>query len=340
MNIGKNEQAKPLVSVAVITYNQADYIRDCLNGLINQTCDFDYEIVVGDDCSTDGTREVVRQYLAAYPLMFKGLLHESNLGAVPSLLTVLRACQGEFITVCEGDDYWIDPSKLHRQVSALQANEDSDLAFHPAIGRCSDYKVGDKIIGYHGRHVRHITSDEIVVGRGGIMPSASIMFRRTVIDAIPEWFSEMAGCDYHLKCLAGARGGALYLPYLMSVYRINSKGSWTGRFVNDGQFALRSFEQAWERSYDLQDLLNLNSRRSFDKLRNSYLYQVAATDIIPLSTRLGFIAKRRKDVRAFVAALACFMAITIIGRLIEKVIRRTLQWRQFALKVKYKLSIC
>jgi glycosyltransferase involved in cell wall biosynthesis len=124
---------QPLVSVIVLVYNHEKYIADALDGILMQKVNFDYEIVLGEDCSTDKSREIIFKYAQKYPDKFNLILHEHNIGAIANQMAALSACTGKFIAFCEGDDYWTDPWKLHKQVNFLEENpEYSGAAINPS----------------------------------------------------------------------------------------------------------------------------------------------------------------------------------------------------------------
>ncbi len=126
---------KPLVSICSITYNHAPYIRQCLDGFLMQQCNFDYEIIINDDCSTDGTTDIIREYASKYPGIIKPIYHEENeysKGVRGMFATyVFPKAQGKYIALCEGDDYWTDPLKLQKQVDFLESHPDYSMC-------CSD----------------------------------------------------------------------------------------------------------------------------------------------------------------------------------------------------------
>lgn len=115
---------KPLVSVAVLTYNSETTIRQCIDSILMQKTDFDFEIVVGDDCSEDYTRSILTDYSKQYPAKFVLLFNKTNEGVSKNNISVLSHCRGEFVAMCEGDDYWLDDKKLFRQVEFLRKNDD------------------------------------------------------------------------------------------------------------------------------------------------------------------------------------------------------------------------
>ena len=112
-------QGKPSVSVSIITYNHAPYIRQCIEGALMQRTSFPCEIVIGEDCSSDGTKEIVMEYARIYPEIIRVIGSETNVGMMENSKRTDYACRGEFIANCEGDDFWIDPLKLQKQYEAI-----------------------------------------------------------------------------------------------------------------------------------------------------------------------------------------------------------------------------
>lgn len=122
----------PLVSIACITYNHEKYIRQCLEGFVKQKTDFKFEIVIHDDASTDKTAEVIRQYWRKYPELFKPILQNKNKYSEKKGILktyVYPKCEGKYIALCEGDDYWTDPLKLQKQVDFLEANPEYGMCY-------------------------------------------------------------------------------------------------------------------------------------------------------------------------------------------------------------------
>ena len=111
-----------MVSVSLLTYQQKDYVKQCLDGILSQQVDFPIEVIVGDDASKDGTQDILREYGEKYPHIFQMILREKNIGAPKNLYDVLEHCRGKYIAGLEGDDYWFDPHKLQTQVDFLEAH--------------------------------------------------------------------------------------------------------------------------------------------------------------------------------------------------------------------------
>ena len=119
-----------IVSVCMITYNHENFIREAIDGVLMQKTDFPIELIIGEDCSTDGTRKIVMEYARKYPDIIRPLLPDSNLGMMKNFIETMQAATGKYIALCEGDDYWTDPYKLQKQVDFLEANEEYSLCCH------------------------------------------------------------------------------------------------------------------------------------------------------------------------------------------------------------------
>ena len=124
----------PLVSICCITYNHAQFIRKCLDGFLMQQTDFPIEILIHDDCSTDGTTEIIREYEAKYPELIFPLYEEENQYQHGKAAEIdfynYRRARGKYIAYCEGDDYWTDSLKLQKQVDFMEANPEYSVCFH------------------------------------------------------------------------------------------------------------------------------------------------------------------------------------------------------------------
>jgi glycosyltransferase involved in cell wall biosynthesis len=131
---------KPLVSVVTITYGHENFIAQAINGVLMQECDFEVELIIANDCSPDKTDEVIKEIIKNHPKASwnKYIKHEKNIGMMPNFIFALKEAQGKYIALCEGDDYWIDPYKLQKQVDFLEANEEYGLV-HTQL----EYKFGN-----------------------------------------------------------------------------------------------------------------------------------------------------------------------------------------------------
>lgn len=122
-------QIKPLVSILITTYNQESYIEQSILGVINQKCNFPFEVVIGEDCSTDKTLEICNQYQNRYPNIIRIIANKTNKGLLDNYFDTLLLCQGKYIADCAGDDFWTDEYKLQRQVEILENNPNIVLTY-------------------------------------------------------------------------------------------------------------------------------------------------------------------------------------------------------------------
>lgn len=123
----------PMVSVKMITYNHAPYIGRAIESVVTQEFDFPFELVIGEDCSSDGARDIVLEYQRKYPHIIRIITSQENVGAVKNSWRTEKACRGKYIAWCEGDDYWHHPQKLGKQVAFLEENEDYGMVHSDAL---------------------------------------------------------------------------------------------------------------------------------------------------------------------------------------------------------------
>lgn len=133
---------EPLVSIVTITYNHEPYIRKCIEGVLMQQVNFPIEFIIAEDCSTDGTLAICKEYATKYPNLIQLITSENNVGAIVNERRAMKAAKGKYIAFCEGDDYWTDPLKLQKQVDFLEENPEYSVTFH----RCKHYNVVDDTI--------------------------------------------------------------------------------------------------------------------------------------------------------------------------------------------------
>jgi len=166
----------PLVSISCITYNHAPYIRQCLDGFLMQQCNFEFEVLIHDDASTDGTQEIIKEYVDKYPEIIKPIFQTQNqysqgVRGMNAKYNFPRA-KGKYIALCEGDDYWIDPLKLQKQVDFLEDNRDCTLLFSNCkVIKVDDMPRGLKVV----KDNRYYSGEEIL--RTWTIPTASVLFR-------------------------------------------------------------------------------------------------------------------------------------------------------------------
>ena len=181
----------PLVSVMMITYNHAPYIAQAIEGVLRQKVDFPIELVIGEDCSTDGTREIVLEYEKKSPQFIRVIMSDKNVGMKKNALRTGRSCRGKYIAFCEGDDYWHHLDKLQKQVDYLENHPECGLVYssYDIYFVKSKKRIQDFIKYRKWEMPKNPTVADIVEAKGGmklgILP-CTIMFRRSLSEQIQE----------------------------------------------------------------------------------------------------------------------------------------------------------
>jgi glycosyltransferase involved in cell wall biosynthesis len=213
--------APPEVSVFLQTYQHAPYIRDAIDSVLDQEAPFDFELLIADDGSTDGTRAILAEYRDRYPDRIRLLLPERNLGPTGLFRRSVRELRGRYVAWLDGDDRWSDEGKLARQVRALREHPEWAACFHDATVENEDGSLPER------PYVPNIGG--VAVGlrdllRSNCVPALSVMARGDLVRELPDWVWKSLWSDW-LALVAIARHGDIgYLPYAMGVYRVHRGG--------------------------------------------------------------------------------------------------------------------
>ena len=208
------------LSVWMITYNHENYIAQALDSVLSQRTTFNFEIVIGDDCSTDKTRQLCEQFRDRHPHKIRLLDKTDNAGVAKNTIRTLRACNGKYVALCEGDDYWIDPFKLQRQVELLESNPSVVLSY-TLCKEVNDMEGTEKTC---CEDKPNIVDLSYLLREGWFIRTPTIVFRNNVIDEIPKWFYTAYSTDYLLHLLLAHKGVVARLDEVTAVYRRHPGG--------------------------------------------------------------------------------------------------------------------
>ncbi len=251
VDLAKGQDNIPLASISCMTYNHAPFVKQCLDHLLAQKTNFPFEIVIHDDASTDGTKEIVEEYASKYPdIIFPYYQNENQyskgLRGLPSRYNYPR-CRGRYIAICEGDDYWPDQLKLQRQVDFLESHENFVLTFH-------DFRVVDEknqiIVAspLPKRYQRDASSEDLILGRFLTM-TVTLCFRNVIKEFPPEKYKVTNG-DTFLISMLGHYGKGKWMGDVIekAMYRSHHGGVWS-MVGSDDKLPVRVNTFYWLYSY-------------------------------------------------------------------------------------------
>jgi glycosyltransferase involved in cell wall biosynthesis len=227
------EGRRPKVSVEFLAYNEKEFVAQALETVLSQKASFEWEIVVGDDCSTDGTQEILKSYARDHPGRIRLLLRphqlgpdEPSLGGRNNFLATYRQCRGEYIALLEGDDYWTDDRKLEKQVAFLDEHPDCSLCCHATEVEYSDERPRhwDPVIGLFPKEFCTL-EDLLRLETKPEVPTSSMMIRRRLLRRFPSWFNGVFNWDYAIHILLAEHGKVGFLPGCMAIHRKHGDGA-------------------------------------------------------------------------------------------------------------------
>lgn len=271
------------VSVCCTTYNHEKYIAQAIEGFLLQKTDFKIEILIGEDYSTDNTRNIIHSYQNKHPNRIKIISDVKNVGGVKKLINVLNHAKGKYLAFCDGDDYWTDAYKLQKQVDFLRDNQDFVACSH--YSRVIDEKGETCYVATNIVPLEY-TFDDLLIGKKEETRTSSLVFRATnefKNFGANQSVDEVIAVDNFLKLyITSTSGRKLYvMPEVMSCYRIHQGGIWSmidpkirkRKMISDFNILIKSFKYS---SHQKKGLLRLYLSKYFlfqirdFKIKNAY----------------------------------------------------------------------
>lgn len=217
---------RPMLSICCLTFNHEKFIRETLQGFVVQRTSFQFEIIVHDDASTDRTPEIISEYQSAYPDLFRVIFQKENQFSqgvcVPAILYSLA--KGKYIAICEGDDYWIDPLKLQKQVDFLESHPGCTICCHKVIYHYENNEQAD-------HDFPDITGNKIfdqkALIRKFFIKTCSAVFRNVKIQQLIDLLQDFKVGDTPLWFFYSKYGDIGFLDETMAVYRIHGNSYWS-----------------------------------------------------------------------------------------------------------------
>lgn len=322
------------VSIICTAYNHEKYIADALDGMLMQKTDFDYEILVNDDCSMDNTAEIIKEYEIRYPGIIKAFYQDVNMYSRGLSVTsfLIEQASGEYIALCEGDDFWIDEFKLQKQIDYLDAHKECTLCFTNAFVQdqlCANsqyplipnlcrpscfYKEGNRILTVGDQY------------KFSFVPTASLVYRKSSMVKMPDvFYHKCPAGDVKLRLYLTSMGYCYFMDEYTCMYRLN---------VSDS--AMTKWSKATRSDNYVRALSFINMFNEFnDYTRGFYINELNQFINIHLDTMLinSFMYKFVKD-------KACrnrFKKLPLKNKLLICAVNVLPEKLYFALKKKYKI---
>ena len=238
---------QPLVSISCITFNHGPYLRQALDSFLMQKTSFPFEIVIHDDCSSDDTIDIIREYTERYPDIMRPMYEEENqyskgISNISGVYNFPRA-RGRYIAMCEGDDYWADADKLQKQFDYMEAHPECVLCCH-AAAVVSEDKAFRTVAELKPFAAAGVISAENVISKKENIPTASMFLRAEYAKQLPQWYFDCPVGDIPLQLAMLMHGSVYYMDEIMSMYRMGRAGSW-GESMDDDKA-----RQKWERHFE------------------------------------------------------------------------------------------
>lgn len=214
----------PLVDVVMITYNQEKYIEEGIRGVIKQKGDFRLRLIIMDDCSSDRTLEIAESWQSKYPEIISVYRNKHNLGLLRNYIEGFSRCEGDYLAVCDADDYWFDSRKLDRQVTYMEQHPECAITFHRVVNLYEE--TGEKSLSNGGQIVDTTIVD---LSKSNYITNLSVVYRRKLVDLknLPEWILRTPVPDYAFHFLYAMKGSIHYFRRPMGVYRQLKSATWS-----------------------------------------------------------------------------------------------------------------
>lgn len=313
------------LSVMMITYNHERFIAQAIESVLAQRVNFDYEIVVGEDCSTDGTRAVIMDFYRRCPDRIVPNFRDRNLGPPRNLVETLASCHGEYVALLEGDDYWTCEDKLQKQVDFLDAHSDYTIC-------CHRVQILDETGTWPGGVFPSIAAGTYMVNNlledNFIMTCATI-YRRDSIGLLPKWFHEVFPSDWALFALIAKQGKIELMDEAMAMYRVHPGGMWSTRPETERLPMAIKLLQALDRHLEFQYTNTIRRTISRYRLRIAEHHWRMAHIARTVGNRLkttkhvaGYLWNSGFELRGRRRALASFSGYAIFGSWYEAIRNR------------------
>ena len=271
------------VLIHCTTYNHGKYIKDALDGFVNQQCSFSFCAIIIDDCSTDNAPEIIKEYAEKYPDIIKPILLGENhmqRGILRNPYFEKWHQSAKYLAQCEGDDYWTDPLKLQKQVDYMES--------HPECVMCcsNGYCYSEK---FHTKEIidpipvtesRVLTTNEVFLEENALIPTCSMCYRKEMQDSMPEFFRKVPVSDRSIRMWCAINGDIYYHKEPLITYRSAAIGCYTSRVKQNKVYAKRIYEEMFLFFDKFDEYTNFAYHADVEYMKNreAYVYYCNIAD--------------------------------------------------------------
>lgn len=264
----------PLLSVCLITYNHKQYIQQAIEGVLMQKVSFPIKLIIADDFSTDGTRDILHDYKEKYPNLIHLILQEKNVGPAQNWKVLISAPKSKYIAYFEGDDYWIDEFKLQKQVDLLESRPDCSISFHKVITIDNDNNILNDVFDLNDSFPDELTIQDLAARN--FIPTSSAVFRNLpLIKSNLQWLSEQPVGDWPLMILLADTGKIHFSHECMSVYRKHDFGIWSSSSYYKKAMDIKKLRQSLNKIFSRKygDIFYSNDQKVKDAIYEMEYYK-------------------------------------------------------------------
>ncbi|SMG15117.1 Glycosyltransferase involved in cell wall bisynthesis [Marivirga sericea] len=299
------EEEKVMVSVCIVTYKHEAYIKEAIEGVLNQEVDFKVNLLIGDDCSPDNTSAIVEEMMANHPNghWITYIKRKENIGMMPNFIDLLERCSGKYIALCDGDDYWTDPLKLQQQVDFLENNSEYVISFHKSVNYDLKHLKNERV--FYGDLKSDKTVDQKWLAAGIYIPTATSCFKNNF--TLPDNFNKVKNADTFLWSILGHQGKAIFQHDINpSVRRVHQGGVFSMKDdVYRFQQMLHSYKQMLSVTDDrYKTYLKTKICKTYIMLSKAYLKKYNLGKSIPnFLQSLSFLQLNQYGLKSFLKVL-------------------------------------
>ena len=257
------ENEEIMVSILCLAYNHENYIADALESFINQKTNFRFEVIVNDDCSTDNTAKIIRQFQKKYPNIIKPIFQTENQYSQGKRMIIdilAPKAKGKYFALCEGDDYWTDKEKLQTQINFLEKNQNFSLCIHNSFKVDYNKKNIGEILPVIEN--RELSCEDFIKGGGAFIATNSIVAPIKYVIKCPKYFDDFS-LDYMWQIYLSSMGKTYCFAKKMSAYRTGTGISWTDRMLQEPKKLANFYDKLIKKMKEIDEELEFKYHKTF-----------------------------------------------------------------------------